>query len=180
MLAYLQQAGCFKLPDLSPDPGRLCPRLAEESDQARAAFLAYLELDLSVRSLPALSGKLGKSLSLLKRWSARHKWQERSEPYDMATIEAESAARMVSRVIQEQKFHREHGGSRYRQEQERYQARLDRIAAKREAGTLHPASVPKPQRLAYVARFPQWAGELRRVEQACKEAGKRRHGRWRR
>lgn len=173
ILTYLQKAGCLDLSGFSSNPGELCPRLEEETDQARAAFLAYLELDLSVRSLPLLSGMLGKSLSLLKRWSARHKWQERANAYDMATIRADSATRAIARVLREQEAHRESRASWRRQSEESYQKRLAGIARKKELGTLHPASLPKRERSGYVARFPQWAEELRRVESLCREASKR-------
>lgn len=174
LLAYMERAGCLDLPTLALDPGELCPRLPEESDQARAAFLAFLELDLSSRSLPALAQVLGKSLSLLKRWSARHKWQERAYPYDMALIKTESAARTLARILQEQERHRGYRERAAAQDRASYQARLDGIARKKAAGELHPASVPKRERALYVARFPQWADELHRVERLCREASWRR------
>lgn len=174
MLNYLQKAGCLDLSGFSANPGDMCPRLEGETDQARAAFLAYLELDISVRSLPLLAGQLQKSLSLLKRWSARHGWQERAAAYDLAMIRADSATRAISRVLREQESRRRWDALSRQQSAESYQKRLAGISRKKELGTLHPASVPKRERSGYVARFPQWAEELRRVERLCCEASKRR------
>jgi hypothetical protein len=56
-------------------------RLPGESRQAYASFVAYRDLG-EARSLVKVGQKLGKSTSLLERWSARWRWVERAEAFD--------------------------------------------------------------------------------------------------
>jgi hypothetical protein len=62
-------------------------RARDESAKAYAAFVVYRDLGPE-RSLRVAAGRLGKSARLLKRWSSRHRWQER-----VASWEEEQAAR---------------------------------------------------------------------------------------
>ena len=52
-----------------------------ESAQAFEAFSIYLEMGAE-RSLRAVCQKCTKSIPLIKRWSATHKWVERAADYD--------------------------------------------------------------------------------------------------
>jgi hypothetical protein len=54
-----------------------------ESIEAYEAALCYFEMGMN-RSLPAVCEKLGKSLSLMKRWSTRHAWKARAFAFDVA------------------------------------------------------------------------------------------------
>jgi hypothetical protein len=69
-------------------------RLPKEGAKAFAAFTTYLNLG-PPRSLAAVGGALGKSESLIERWSRRYGWSERARAYDghMARVaqEAEEA-----------------------------------------------------------------------------------------
>ena len=51
-------------------------RARDESTKAHAAFVLYRDLGPD-RSLRAAASQLGKSERLLKRWSSRHRWQDR-------------------------------------------------------------------------------------------------------
>lgn len=61
-------------------------RMQEETEPAFEAFRCYLGMPYSDiptgRSLSKLAQKLGKSKTLLDRWSAVHRWQERCRAYD--------------------------------------------------------------------------------------------------
>jgi hypothetical protein len=64
------------------DTIQLWEKLPAESPQAFAAFARYRDMGED-RSLRALSQTLGKRLSLLGKWSARHCWQQRVEAFDL-------------------------------------------------------------------------------------------------
>lgn len=80
-------------------------RLDAESPEAYEAFSIYRDDDTTLRSLPRVSRKLSKSLTLIKRWSAKHDWIYRAREYDKhidakALREAETAiAKMRARHI---------------------------------------------------------------------------------
>ena len=63
----------------------------EESAKAFTAFSVYLNLGPE-RSLAAVGQKLGKSIALLERWSARWRWSERAHAHAMrlAAVEREA------------------------------------------------------------------------------------------
>ncbi len=63
----------------------------KESAKAFAAFSLYLNLG-SDRSLAAVGQKLGKSVGLLERWSAKFGWQERVAAHvsNLFTVEREA------------------------------------------------------------------------------------------
>ena len=52
-----------------------------ESRKAYEAFAVYRDLGIG-RSLPKVATHLGKSLELMKRWSARHEWVDRAAAFD--------------------------------------------------------------------------------------------------
>lgn len=59
----------------------LWERQPEESDAAFEAFQSYRDMGLS-RSLSKVGGKLGKSETLMSRWSSDHNWVERARAWD--------------------------------------------------------------------------------------------------
>lgn len=63
-----------------------------ESPPAYQAFAEYRDLG-EARSLESVARLLSKSSQLLKRWSARWKWVERSQAYDTHMQEIEQKAR---------------------------------------------------------------------------------------
>ena len=66
-------------------------QLPKESAKAFAAFSTYLNLG-SERSLAAVGQKLGKSVGLLERWSAKFDWPARvGEHFDAAVAVAGAA-----------------------------------------------------------------------------------------
>jgi hypothetical protein len=67
-----------------------------ESAVAFSAFRLYSEMPADERSLRLAAEKLGKRLSLLERWSSKHRWKSRSEARDdhLARIEDQEAARL--------------------------------------------------------------------------------------
>jgi hypothetical protein len=84
-------------------------RLPNESAKAYAALVAYAELG-SDRSIEAVSQKLAKSVPLLKRWSAQHRWVERVRAYDAALARL-AQRRAAEQYIADVEEHRD----RYRQ-----------------------------------------------------------------
>ena len=66
-------------------------RARDESAKAYAAFVVYRDLGPE-RSLRVAAGRLGKSARLLKRWSSRHRWQERVASWEtQQEVQAESS-----------------------------------------------------------------------------------------
>src|SRR5918994_2545612 len=57
-------------------------RLNDESTKAFQAFAAYRDLPADERSLSAVSEQLGKSKSLLARWSTQFRWVDRTAAWD--------------------------------------------------------------------------------------------------
>jgi hypothetical protein len=68
----------------------------KESAKAFAAFSLYLSLG-PVRSLAMVGGKLGKSETLIQRWSAKYDWSGRVQAYaaHLANVEREAAEALV-------------------------------------------------------------------------------------
>jgi len=58
----------------------------KESAQAHRAFLVYLDAGPD-RTLQQTAAQVGKSISLMKRWSSRHSWKARAEAHDAAQLE---------------------------------------------------------------------------------------------
>jgi hypothetical protein len=56
-------------------------RLEGESKKAFEAFVEYRNMGLD-RSIAKVGAKLGKSVSLLERWSSKYSWVERAKEYD--------------------------------------------------------------------------------------------------
>jgi hypothetical protein len=71
-------------------------QLPTESAKAYAAFVAYCEMG-SQRSLEKVCQQYTKSIPVLKRWSAQHRWQERVRQYDAAVLEEHNAALRAKR-----------------------------------------------------------------------------------
>jgi hypothetical protein len=78
-----------KKPAAIPVPEFAWDRQPDESDPAWAAFNEYRSMG-GMRSLAKVGQKLGKSTTLLERWSVRHSWPARSREWD---IEAEKRSR---------------------------------------------------------------------------------------
>lgn len=76
----------------------LLDRLPKESTKAHEAFVVYAKLGAK-RSLPAVARKCRKSVSLIRRWSARNHWIERVGKWDAREnsreIEADDKAKDV-------------------------------------------------------------------------------------
>ena len=60
-------------------------RQPEESATAYRAFVSFLETGPD-RTLRQTAAELGKSLSLVKRWSSRHRWRVRATAHDEAEL----------------------------------------------------------------------------------------------
>jgi hypothetical protein len=60
----------------------LWERRENETAKAYAAFCIYRDLPVESRSLSLAAEKLGRSLSLLEQWSARHEWVIRVQAYE--------------------------------------------------------------------------------------------------
>ena len=78
-------------------------RTKDETRQSHEAYLVYRNIGSS-RSLQQVSNKLSKSMTLMKRWSSRHDWIERTDEYDahMARVELkaqEEERRNIGRQI---------------------------------------------------------------------------------
>jgi hypothetical protein len=58
--------------------------------------VAYCELGTQ-RSTAKVAQKLGKSTTLINRWSAQHHWQERVRQYDAVVLEEHNAALRAKR-----------------------------------------------------------------------------------
>jgi len=75
-------------------------RKTGESGPAFQAFCLYLGLPYSEeptgRSLAKVGQKLGKSTTLMERWSTAHEWQERCREYDNEIQREELEARKVA------------------------------------------------------------------------------------
>lgn len=67
-----------------------------ESAQAFEAFTTYLEMGAE-RSLRAVGQKLGKSSTLIERWSATKRWVERATAYD-ADLQRKAYTAAVNRA----------------------------------------------------------------------------------
>lgn len=69
--------------------GYVWTRRAEESDPAYGAFKMYLDMG-SVRTCDKVARSLGKSLTLITGWSARHDWRARVQAFDTHVLAAET------------------------------------------------------------------------------------------
>ena len=72
-------------------------RMKGESRQAYQAFRVYLRLGPLNRSLAATGRELGKSTTLMSRWSARWSWVARVDAYDHAAQIREDEAILKER-----------------------------------------------------------------------------------
>src|SRR5262249_27838418 len=83
------------------EPGRpvrasVYERQPGESRQALAAFIAYRDLG-PARSLAKVGQKLGKSTTLMERWSARWRWTARAAAWD-EELDRQARAAQVAAV----------------------------------------------------------------------------------
>src|SRR5262245_23960425 len=78
-----------------------------ESPRAWAAARTYLELGAE-RSLSRVGKKLGKSETLMARWSSAHGWVERAEAYDDFLREQEQDAIAKTRVAVHKRWAQRH------------------------------------------------------------------------
>ncbi len=53
-----------------------------ESGVAFEAFTAYITIEPAQRSLAMVGRKLGKSTTMMERWSSQHEWMDRTRAYD--------------------------------------------------------------------------------------------------
>jgi len=68
----------------------------DESAKAYAALSVYLGLGVE-RSLEAVGKKIGKSTTLMERWSKKYRWVERAAGYDrnLVTVQAEAQTALL-------------------------------------------------------------------------------------
>ena len=79
-------------PERPPPPEHPWERQPDETAPAYAAFRAYLDAG-EERTLRSVAAKLGKSGSLISRWSSRHRWTARVDSYEAeANKRADDAA----------------------------------------------------------------------------------------
>lgn len=57
-------------------------RLENESPEAYEAFSLYRDMKPDERSVAEVGRRLGKSKTLMERWSSRHEWQRRVREYE--------------------------------------------------------------------------------------------------
>lgn len=82
------------------DAGQPWGRQSGESARAFDAFTTYAHLGPAGRSLRRVAQELGKSASLMSRWSAQHEWVERASAFDLAaTRDAERAVAAARRTL---------------------------------------------------------------------------------
>lgn len=79
-------------------------RWDDETDVAYAAFIQYRDLGPLHRSLSEVSRQVGKSKTLLGRWSRRHSWVDRVNAWD-TEIRLKAEARMIEEREQMLSFH---------------------------------------------------------------------------
>ena len=73
-------------------------RLPKESDQAWAAFEAYVLLG-SARSFKLAAERVGKSRQMLGEWAKRHQWRSRVQAYDARLASAKAQAIALAESI---------------------------------------------------------------------------------
>jgi transposase len=78
-----------------------CPRYRGESAQAYEALTTYIVLGPQ-RSIANAAKRLGKSKSLLERWSSRYEWVKRADAYGWAECRKlqEAFELRISRAVQ--------------------------------------------------------------------------------
>src|SRR5438445_221547 len=67
-------------------------RLPKETAKAFDAFLAYAKMGPQKRSLAAVGQALGKSTTLIEKWSSRHDWVKRAALWDNQQNHTEQSA----------------------------------------------------------------------------------------
>lgn len=68
-------------------------RQPNESAKAHAAFILYRDIPAAERTAAKVAKACNKSISLINRWGASHKWRERAAAYD---AEIERAAKQAA------------------------------------------------------------------------------------
>ena len=131
---------------------------ARESAKAFAAFRTYLEFG-SERSLAAVADKLGKSTTLMERWSRKFDWPARVQAHSahLADIERKAAEALATRNgvdwAKRQEQHRE----------DEWQTRGELIALAREAIERWKKNPVRCGTLEGIARLLDLASKLGRV-----------------
>lgn len=80
-------------------------RLPGESAPAHEAFVTYAEMGAR-RSLAAVGRKLGKSGTLMERWSAKFGWVGRAATYDSNTTDTRARAREAAEAAEARRWAR--------------------------------------------------------------------------
>ena len=87
--------GRKQVPIRAPEPENAWDRQSEESDPAFEAFRSYLLMG-GERSTAKVARVLGKSKTLIDRWSSRNRWVARAQAFD-----AEAAKRVDEATLDE-------------------------------------------------------------------------------
>ena len=133
-------------------------RQRRESSKAFAAFQIYLELGAQ-RSLAAVAERLGKSKTMMERWSRRFDWTARVQAHaaHLATIEREAAEALAVQAgtdwAKRQEQHRE----------DEWQTRSELIVLAREAIDRWKKNPVRCGTLEGIARLLDLASKLGRV-----------------
>lgn len=129
-----------------------------ESDKAFAAFRIYLDLG-SERSLLLVAGKVGKSKTMIERWSRKFDWPARVQAHaaHLADIERKTAEALAVQAgtdwAKRQEEHRE----------EEWQARTELLVLAREAIARWKKAEHRCGTLEGIARLLDLASKLGRV-----------------
>jgi len=129
-----------------------------ESDKAFAAFKTYLELGAE-RSLALVATKLGKSTTLMERWSRKFDWPARVQAHSahLADIERKTAeAVAVQNGVDWAKRQEQH-------REDEWQTRSELIALAREAIERWKKNAARCGTLEGIARLLDLASKLGRV-----------------
>ena len=86
------------------EPLTLWERQPKESPPAFQAFVVYRDLGLGTRSNAKVARELGKSITLINRWSSRWNWVRRVEEYD-AELDREIRDRHVKELYEARDRH---------------------------------------------------------------------------
>lgn len=130
----------------------------KESDKAFEAFNLYLNLGAS-RSLEVVGQKLGKSKTLMERWSRQHNWVARVEAHaEHFAAMSRGAELEVVREYALEKAKRENA-----QKESEWQTRCEALALARECIARFKDNIRKTGTLEGIARLLELASKLGRL-----------------